>query len=241
MTEKGNQKTKNTTAKISASIMCADSLNLRREIGLLAEAKVDYLHADIMDMHFVPNMVLSIGLLKEIRKITPLPLDIHLMVDEPVPYIEQLKDLSPMLVTVHAEASVHLDRTLSTIRDIGAVPGVALNPATPIESIRYVLKDIGFVLLMLVNPGFAGQHMVPYGVEKVKEVSNYIHARGLHTDIMVDGNVSFDKIPGLVDAGATILVCGTSSLFHTSGTFKENADTIRRITSKDIDFIPVRE
>lgn len=200
--------------KISPSIMCADFRHLEENIRILEQAGVEYLHFDIMDGSFVPNFTLGPDLMKSVREITDIPFDIHLMVQHPENHIA-LFDLKPGdIVSVHQESTVHLQRTLQKIKDFGAKPAVALNPATPVYSIEDVLDDIEVILIMTVNPGFAGQKLVPATIRKIAHMKKYLAENGYgHIEIEVDGNVSYENAKKMREAGADIFVAGTSSLF----------------------------
>ena len=175
-----------------------------------------------MDAHFVPNMPLGLETLRRLRPKTALPFDAHLMVENNSFFIRELVSIGVQLISVHAETCLHLDRVLSLIRDHGVRAGVALNPATPLSVLEYVLEKTDFVLLMTVNPGYAGQKLVPSTLEKIAQCREMIDRSGLKIAIQVDGNVSFENIPKMVAAGADILVAGTSSLFHAGATLREN-------------------
>jgi ribulose-phosphate 3-epimerase len=200
--------------KISPSIMCADFRHLEENIKILEQVGVEYLHFDIMDGSFVPNFTLGPDLMNSVREITNIPFDIHLMVQHPENHIT-LFDLKPGdLVSVHQESTVHLQRTLQKIKDLGAKAAVALNPATPIYSIEDVLDDIDVVLIMTVNPGFAGQKLVPATLRKISNMKKYLKENGYgHIEIEVDGNVSYENARKMKESGADIFVAGTSSLF----------------------------
>jgi ribulose-phosphate 3-epimerase len=202
------------TGKISPSIMCADFRHLEENIKILEKAGVEYLHFDIMDGSFVPNFTLGPDLMKSVREITDIPFDIHLMVQQPENHIA-LFDLKPGdIVSVHQESTVHLQRTLQKIKDLGASAAVALNPATPIYSVEDVLDDIEVILIMTVNPGFAGQKLVPATLKKITHLKKYLSENGYgHIEIEVDGNVSYENARKMREAGADIFVAGTSSLF----------------------------
>lgn len=204
-------------AALSASLMCADLLNMQQNLDLLAEAGVEYLHFDIMDGHFVPNLMLPPDFARAVRHGSPLPFDIHLMVNMPEQVIPLLDLREGDLVSVHAESTAHVHRALSLIGDRGATAAVALNPATPIEVVRDVLPDIGMVLLMTVNPGYAGQKLVPQGIDKIQRMRAYLDGLGYCCmPIEVDGNCSFTNAPLMRAAGADIFVVGSSSLFDPS-------------------------
>jgi len=202
--------------KISASIMCADFRNLEREVKLLEKLGIDYLHFDIMDGHFVPNFTMGPDILIAIREITDMPFDIHLMIEKPENFIDLFELKKGDLVSVHQESTYHLQRVLQKIKDKGAGTAVALNPATPVEMIKYVLSDIDMILIMTVNPGFAGQKLVPATLDKIQEVKQLINLNKLSIEIEVDGNVSFENAKKMRLCGADIFVAGTSSLFNRS-------------------------
>ena len=184
---------------------------------------MDMIHFDLMDSHFVPNMPMGLGVLAALRPVTKLPFDVHLMVQRNDWFIAQVAEIGAEQLCVHAESATHLDRSLSLIQDRGIRAGVALNPATPLSALEYVLDRIEFVMLMTVNPGFAGQKLVPATLGKIADCRRFLDERG-RTDVRieVDGNVSFENIPKMVAAGADILVAGTSSLYHRDGSLAEN-------------------
>ncbi len=201
-------------SQISASIMCASPLAMEIELVQLQESGVDYYHCDVMDGHFVPNMMLSTETIKAVKKLNRLPLDIHMMVDNPAECLPWFAFGQGDIVAVHAEADRHLQRTLKLIKDRGATPALALNPATPLCFAQHVLPDIGMLLLMTVNPGFAGQKLVPQTLEKVTAARRMLDELGYaHIPIEVDGNCSFENIPKMESAGASIFVVGSSSVF----------------------------
>jgi ribulose-phosphate 3-epimerase len=208
--------------QIAPSLMCADLCHLESHVRRLEEAGTDLWHFDLMDFHFAPNMPLGLAVLEQLRPHTGLPVDAHLMVENNDALVRELAKLGVAQVSVHAESARHLDRTLALIRDLGMKAGVALNPATPLDHLRYVLDVADFVLLMTVNPGFAGQRMVPYAIRKIADCRALLAAEGRNIPIEVDGNVSFGNIPRMVAAGADILVAGSSSIFSREGTIREN-------------------
>ena len=211
-----------TSVKISPSLMCADQADLAGEVARLEAIGADMIHLDIMDAHFAPNMPMGLGALSDLRGRTSLPFDVHLMVEDNDWFISQLAEIGVQYVAVHAESARHLDRTLGLIRDIGAEAGVALNPATPLDILEHVLGRLDFVMLMTVNPGFAGQKLVPSAFEKIAACRDFLAARDASVPISVDGNVSFENIPPMVEAGAGILVAGTSSIYNSGGDIDEN-------------------
>lgn len=221
--------------QIAPSIMCCDLCNLERSIRQLEEIGVDMLHIDIMDARFTPNMPLGLEALKHLRKKTSLPFDMHLMVENNDFFVRQAAELGAEQVSVHLESCRHLDRTLSLIRECGMKAGVALNPATPVEALRYILERLDFLLVMTVNPGFAGQKMVPNGIRKIADCREFLQNLGYDLPIEVDGNVSFANIPEMAAAGADILVAGTSSLFNSGDSMKNNLIRIYEAVNDGMD------
>ncbi len=207
------------TVLISPSIMCADLCNLESDVRRLEAVGSDWLHFDLMDAHFVPNMPLGLETIRQLRPKTALPFDVHLMVENADFFVNELAKIGVQYVSVHAEACKHLDRTLNLIRAHGMKAGVALNPATPLTALDYVLDSLDFVMLMTVNPGFAGQKLVSSAFRKIADCRAKI---GPKITIEVDGNVSFANIPQMVASGADVLVAGTSSLYHKEAAMPEN-------------------
>lgn len=213
--------------KIAPSMMCADMGRMREQIQLLECIGVDLLHWDVMDAHFVPNMPCGLALLDQMRNLTSLPFDVHLMVEDNDFFIATLTKIGAEMISVHHESTRHSDRTLSLIKDAGARAGIALNPATPPTVMEYVTHLLDFVLVMTVNPGFTGQRICGSALAKIAGCKRWLFNVGLSVPIEVDGNVSFDNIPRMIEAGADILVTGTSSLFNAAGTLRNNAIRIR--------------
>ncbi|MDW8322263.1 MAG: ribulose-phosphate 3-epimerase [Armatimonadota bacterium] len=208
---------------LCASLMCADLLNLEAHVRQLEALDIDYLHFDLMDAHFTPNMPMGLVVIEQLRERTPLPFDVHLMVQDNDLFIHKLLSIGVQAISVHVESARHLDRTLSLIREGGALAGVAINPATPLDVLEYVLEKLHFVLIMTVNPGFAGQKLIPQTLRKIAHCRRYLDERGFaHVPIQVDGNVSFENIPKMVAAGADWLVLGSSSLYHPDETLWRN-------------------
>ncbi len=205
--------------KIAPSILSANFIKLGEEIKAAEEAGVDMLHIDIMDGHFVPNITIGPFIVESIRQATSLPLDVHLMIEEPDTYINDFINAGADYVTVHLEASVHLHRTVQLIKETGVKAGVSLNPATPVWSLEHILPDIHLVLLMSVNPGFGGQKFIPQALDKIRILKKFINEKGLTTLIEVDGGINVDNAKDVASAGADILVMG-SAFFH-SGNYKE--------------------
>jgi len=213
--------------KIAPSILSADFLRLGEEIKAAGAADADMLHLDIMDGHFVPNMTIGPAIVESIRKITSLPLDVHLMIEEPDKYLEDFIKAGADYLTVHYEASVHLHRTVQYIKERGVKAGVSLNPATPIWSLEHILPDMDLALLMSVNPGFGGQQFIPETIDKIKTLKRILGEKGLPALIEVDGGINLRNAASVASAGAGILVMG-SAFFHSGdyGTlvkqFREN-------------------
>ena len=194
--------------------MCADIGNLREALTLFEKYGIDYLHIDIMDGVFVPNIMLGTDYCRRLRLLTGIPLDVHLMIADPEPKIAWFDPKPGEYVSVHAESTKHLHRAIQTIKASGANALAALNPATPLSAIKYVLEDIDGVLLMLVNPGYAGQALIPDALRKITELRALTETMGLSDFVIqVDGNIGFDNAQQIIEAGADCLVLGTSSLF----------------------------
>lgn len=196
--------------KIAPSILSADFSKLGEEIKAVEMAGADYIHVDVMDGHFVPNITMGPLVLKAIRPLTELPLDVHLMIENPDSYIEEFADAGADIITVHVEAATHLHRTIQLIKAKGVKAGVVLNPATPVDSIKHIIHDIDMVLLMTVNPGFGGQSFIQNVVPKIREVSELVQAHGLNVEIEVDGGVNAETAPLCIEAGANVLVAGSA-------------------------------
>ena len=213
--------------QLSASVMCADLLNLGSELSNLQNAGINLFHIDMMDGHFVPNYMLPPEIVKAVKKVAKIPLDIHLMVDNPDFAIELLPLEEGDYVTVHYETTKHLNRTLSLIKSKGAKAGIAINPATPLSVIEESLNMIDMLLIMTVNPGFAGQKLVDGAIDKIKRARKMLDNAGCSDVILgVDGNCSFENIPKMYEAGADAFVVGTSSVFHKDYTFETAINTL---------------
>ena len=196
---------------IAPSILSADFTRLGEEIKAAEKGGADWVHVDVMDGHFVPNITIGIPVVESIRKATDLPLDVHLMIEEPDRYVDDFARSGADYITVHAEAATHLQRTLSHIRSLGKKSGVALNPATPPEVLSYVLADIDLVLVMSVNPGFGGQKFIPTAVEKIRRLKEMFADAGLPgAKISVDGGINSDTAPRVIEAGVDVLVAGSA-------------------------------
>ncbi|MDI3548373.1 MAG: ribulose-phosphate 3-epimerase [Halanaerobiales bacterium] len=218
--------------KISASIMCADLLNLGDDIKELKKAGVDYIHWDIMDGVFVPNYSMNQDFMKVAREITDLKFDTHLMITDPARYIDKFAEAGTDLMVVHAEATIHLHRVVQQIKAKGLKVGVAINPATPVCSLNHVIGDLDLVLVMTVNPGYAGQKMIPATLDKIEEVREMVEKKGLEIDIEVDGNVSFENAVEMKKRGANVFVAGTSSIFHKDLSIVEATRKLRELLAE---------
>lgn len=196
--------------KIAPSILSADFSKLGEEIKDVESGGADLIHVDVMDGHFVPNITIGPLIVEAIRPVTKLPLDIHLMIENPDQYIDEFVKAGADYITVHVEACKHLHRTVHHIKSLGVKAGVVLNPATPVETIKHIIDDVDMVLLMSVNPGFGGQSFIPAVVPKITEVKNMIHEKGLSVDIEIDGGINKETAKPCVEAGATILVAGSA-------------------------------
>lgn len=196
--------------KIAPSILSADFAKLGEEIKDVERGGADYIHVDVMDGHFVPNITIGPLIVEAIRPVTKLPLDVHLMIENPDQYIEAFAKAGADYLTVHVEACKHLHRTLNYIKSFGVKAGVVLNPATPVEMIQHVLEDVDMVLFMTVNPGFGGQKFIPAVLPKIKQLKEMIDSKGLNIEIEVDGGVNPETARLCVEAGATVLVAGSA-------------------------------
>ena len=196
--------------KIAPSILSADFSNLGRDIVSLSDWNADWVHFDVMDGHFVPNMSFGPPILSAIRPLTKLPIDVHLMVEEPSRFIPWFQKAGADIITIHVEAEKHLHRALQQIHEGGCKAGVVLNPGTPAVAVREVLPYCDLVLVMSVNPGYGGQKFIPESLEKISELRGMIDERGLKTEIEVDGGINPETAKLCIDAGATVLVAGSA-------------------------------
>ena len=210
--------------KISPSILSADFSILGDEIKSLEQAGADLIHIDVMDGHFVPNITMGPPIIKMIRKCTKLPFDVHLMISPVEKYIKAFADAGSDIITIHPEATDNLKRAVGTIKSLGKKAGVSLNPKTPISALMDVINDIDLILVMSVNPGFAGQSFMSEVLPKVTELRKIINDKKLKIDIEIDGGINFETAPLAVKAGANILVSGTTIF---SGSLKDNIQKLR--------------
>jgi ribulose-phosphate 3-epimerase len=214
--------------KIAPSILSANFLRLGEEIEAAEAAGADLLHIDIMDGHFVPNITIGPFIVAAIRTVTSLPLDVHLMIEQPDRYIRDFIKAGANCLTIHYEACVHLHRTVQQLKENGIKAGVSLNPATPVWSLENILPDIDLALIMSVNPGFGGQKFIPQAIEKIRTLKRLINEKGLSTSIEVDGGIKLNNTAEVISAGADILVMG--SAFFNSKDYGKVIEQFREIT-----------
>ena len=198
------------TIRLAPSILSADFAALGRDIEAVTRGGADQIHVDVMDGHFVPNITIGPPVVRALRKVTTLPLDVHLMIMEPDRYLDAFVDAGASMISVHVEVLPHLHRTLGYIRKRGAKAGVVINPSTPVSSLEDVARDLDFVLVMSVNPGFGGQSFIPHSLEKVRRVRALLSAAGSTAQIEIDGGVDASNVAEIVAAGANILVAGNA-------------------------------
>lgn len=202
-------------AKLAPSLLSANFAELEKEIKKLENGGADYLHIDVMDGNFVPNISFGTPIMRSVKKITNLPLDVHLMIDKPERYIEDFVEAGADIITIHGEATTHLHRVIQLIKSFGIKAGISLNPATSLESLKYVIDDIDLILVMSVNPGFGGQSFIPVIKEKIKATRELIDEKSLDIILEVDGGVKIDNISEIVTLGADLVVVG-SDIFNST-------------------------
>ena len=212
---------------IAPSILSADFSKLGDEIRAVEAAGADWIHIDVMDGHFVPNITIGPLIVEAARRVTALPLDVHLMIENPERYIKNFQDAGASLISVQAEVCVHLHRTVQMIKEIGLRAGVVLNPSTPLSAIEWVLKYVDIVMIMSVNPGFGGQDFIPNSLDKIKDLHGMIENSGLSTLIEIDGGVNEKTIKNISDAGVDVFVAG-SAIFG-SPDYKKTIDRFREL------------
>ena len=196
--------------KLAPSILSADFSQLAESVREVENAGCEYLHIDVMDGHFVPNITFGAVVFEKLRNKSNMIFDCHVMIEQPDLYLEDFSRAGADIITVHQEACIHLIRTIHHIKELGCKAGVAINPATPLETLEYVLQDIDMVLIMSVNPGFGGQKFIPQSIDKIKKLKQMIDSKNYTVDIQVDGGVTVDNIHDIVKAGANILVAGSA-------------------------------
>jgi len=215
------------SVKISPSILSADFARLGEEVAAIDAAGADWIHVDVMDGHFVPNITIGPGVVKAIRKVTDKPFDVHLMIEPADPYLEAFAEAGADIISVHPESGPHLHRSLQTIRGLGKKAGVVLNPATPASVVETVLGDIDLVLVMSVNPGFGGQSFIDSQLQKIETLRGMIDRAGADIELEVDGGVNAETAPRALSAGATALVAGTAVFSGGSSRYAENIAALR--------------
>jgi len=196
--------------KLAPSILSADFARLGEQVAEATKAGADYIHVDVMDGHFVPNITIGAPVVASLRSWTDLPLDVHLMIEHPEQYISDLVNSGANIITVHVEACPHLHRIIQSIKEAQVKTGVALNPATPLSSVEEIISHVDLILLMSVNPGFGGQVFIPETLEKVARLRRMLDDKDLNAELEVDGGITIDNAPNLVKAGASVLAIGNS-------------------------------
>jgi ribulose-phosphate 3-epimerase len=217
----------NVRVKIAPSILSADFAHLADEVRAAEDAGADYIHLDVMDGHFVPNLTIGPNVVADVRRVTSLPLDVHLMIESPELLAKRFVDAGADILTVHQEVCRHLNEVLTEIRGLGVRAGVAINPATPIGTLQEVLGGVDLVLVMTVNPGFGGQKMIPSTIDKARRMADLMAAGGSTAELEVDGGITPDNAWLLVEAGARVLVAG-SSIYSRGSSVAENLDALRQ-------------
>lgn len=218
--------------KIAPSILSADFCRLGEEVRSVAAAGADYIHIDVMDGHFVPNITIGPLVIEAVRKVTNLPLDVHLMITEPDRYIPDFAAAGADIIVVHAEACWHLHRTVQLIKSLGKKAGVSLNPATPLQQLDHVIDELDLVLLMTVNPGFGGQSFIEACIPKIQSLRAMLDRRGLEAELEVDGGVKPDNIARISHAGADVFVAG-SAVFG-SNDYKATIGDLKRLAREPV-------
>ena len=214
--------------KIAPSILAADFARLGEEVKAVTEAGADYIHVDVMDGHFVPNITLGPDMVRALRSHSTLPFDVHLMISPVDPYVQDFADAGADIISVHPEAGAHLHRTIQLIKSAGKKAGVVLNPATPFDAARPVLGDVDLVLIMSVNPGFGGQSFIESQLDKISEAAAAIRETGRDIELEVDGGINFDTAPRAIAAGANVLVAGTATFKGGPTSYGANIERLRR-------------
>ena len=216
--------------KLAPSILSADFARLGEQVAEVARAGADYIHVDVMDGHFVPNITIGASVVAAIRPLTSLPLDVHLMVEHPERYISEFVHAGADIITVHVEACPHLHGAIELIKKLGARAGVSLNPPTPLSAVEKFIPHVDLVLIMSVNPGFGGQSFIPETLPRIAKMRKILDDRGLSAELEVDGGINADNAPDIVKAGATVLVAG-NSVFRAEDGIRQALQRLREATS----------
>ena len=213
--------------KIAPSILSSDFSRLGEEVAAVTKAGADHIHIDVMDGHFVPNLTIGPTVIKWIRSASPLPFDVHLMIEKPEDSLESYIKAGADIVTVHHEACVHLDRTLHQIKSLGAEAGVSIVPSTPASALEYVMELVDVILVMTVNPGFGGQSFIPVQLDKIKKIRDMINRAGRPIDLEVDGGINPQTAKQVIDAGSNVLVAGSDVFSGKSADYAKNIAALR--------------
>ncbi|HCR85326.1 MAG TPA: ribulose-phosphate 3-epimerase [Alphaproteobacteria bacterium] len=213
--------------KIAPSILSADFAKLGEEIQAIEKAGADLVHVDVMDGAFVPNLTIGPVVIKSLRKVTKLPFDVHLMIENPEKYIEDYRNAGADIITIHAEASTHLDRAIAQIKATGAKAGVSIVPSTPVDVLKHVLPRLDLVLVMSVNPGFGGQKFIEYSLDKISELRKMIDAVGKEIMLEVDGGINNETVKRVIAAGADTLVAGSAVFDGNPANYANNIKNLR--------------
>jgi len=217
--------------KIAPSLMCSEFLELKKDLDIFEISNIDFLHIDIMDGHYVPNFTLGVDFCKAVSSYSDIPLDIHLMIENIDDHIPSFSFSKSSIISIHPEVSYHPLRSIQLIKDNGLKAGIAVDPSISLEEVKYLLQDLDMVCIMTVNPGYSGQKLIKQTLKKIEEFSKYLELMNLNIDIEVDGNVSWDNIPKMVNAGADILVAGTSSIFSDDKDLADNIKKLKKLLS----------